>query len=95
MTRSCSPADSSATAEHQGGTVCIPTSEFVPDAALVNYYQAGDTLNGHKDDVERDLQQPIVTVSLGCDAIFLVGGTTRCGLHRQGNRTETWLQQRV
>jgi alkylated DNA repair protein alkB family protein 1 len=49
----------------------------VPDAALVNYYHSGDTLNGHKDDVEKDLDQPIVTVSLGCDAVFLLGGTTR------------------
>lgn len=50
---------------------------YLPDAALVNYYQPGDTLNGHRDDVEPDLAQPIVTLSLGCDAVFLVGGTTR------------------
>jgi len=50
---------------------------YVPNAALVNYYHAGDTLNGHKDDVESDLTQPIVTLSLGCDAVFLVGGQTK------------------
>lgn len=37
----------------------------------------GDTLNGHVDDVERDLCQPIVTLSLGCDAVYLHGGPTR------------------
>ena len=50
---------------------------FVPDAALVNYYGIGDTLGGHCDDAEHDLDQPIVTVSLGWDAVFLLGGATR------------------
>jgi alkylated DNA repair protein alkB family protein 1 len=39
--------------------------------------RAGDTLGGHCDDVEADLAQPIVSVSLGCDAVFLMGSTTR------------------
>lgn len=47
---------------------------FRPDAALVNYYSAGETLGGHSDDVESDLSKPIVSMSLGCDAIFLQGG---------------------
>lgn len=38
---------------------------------------AGDTLGGHVDDAELDLHQPIVTVSLGCEAVFLAGGLTR------------------
>ena len=42
--------------------------------ALVNYYREGDTLGGHRDDVERDQSAPIVAISLGCDAIFLLGG---------------------
>ena len=42
--------------------------------ALVNYYHEGDTLGGHRDDVERDQSAPIVAISLGCDAIFLLGG---------------------
>jgi alkylated DNA repair protein alkB family protein 1 len=50
---------------------------FKPNVALVNYYHPGDTLNGHKDDVERDLLQPIVTMSLGCAAVFLIGGPDR------------------
>lgn len=50
---------------------------YAPDAALVNYYREGDTLGGHQDDVERDMTQPIVSLSLGCDAVFLMGGPTR------------------
>jgi alkylated DNA repair protein alkB family protein 1 len=67
--------------EQQPACACCHSSSraapFTPDAALVNYYHAGDTLNGHKDDVEVDLSQPIVTHSLGCDAVFLMGGPTR------------------
>lgn len=54
-----------------------PKASFRPDVALVNYYHAGDTLGGHKDDVEPDLSQPIVTMSLGCEAVFLMGGQSR------------------
>lgn len=52
-------------------------SHYEPDAAIINYYQEGDVLGGHLDDVERDMAQPIVSVSLGCDAVFLMGGHTR------------------
>jgi hypothetical protein len=53
------------------------TRPFSPDAALVNYYRPGDTLGGHVDDAEADMAQPIVTASLGCAAVFLIGGETR------------------
>lgn len=43
----------------------------------MNYYRQGDTLGGHKDDAEKDMTQPIVTLSLGRSAIFLMGGETR------------------
>jgi alkylated DNA repair protein alkB family protein 1 len=49
----------------------------MPDAALINYYRPGDTLGGHVDDAEQDMAQPIVTASLGLDAVFLIGGETR------------------
>ncbi|KAK9906670.1 hypothetical protein WJX75_005879 [Coccomyxa subellipsoidea] len=51
--------------------------DWEPDVALVNYYREGDTLGGHKDDAEQNLCAPIVALSLGCDAIFLLGGETR------------------
>jgi len=29
------------------------------------------------DDVEHDMEQPIVGISLGCEAVFLIGGTSK------------------
>lgn len=50
---------------------------FHPDACLVNRYAAGARLSLHQDRNERDLDQPIVSVSLGLPAIFLWGGKKR------------------
>lgn len=57
--------------------VAASAAQYNPDAAIVNYYREGDTLNGHQDDVEEDVAQPIVSVSVGCDAVFLIGGHTK------------------
>ncbi|KAJ4818729.1 Alpha-ketoglutarate-dependent dioxygenase alkB [Rhynchospora pubera] len=51
--------------------------EFRPEAAIVNYYGPSDMLGGHVDDMEADWSRPIVSISLGCKAIFLLGGKTR------------------
>jgi alkylated DNA repair protein (DNA oxidative demethylase) len=50
---------------------------FVPDACLVNRYEAGARLTLHQDKNERDFAQPIVSVSLGIPAVFLFGGFSR------------------
>ena len=50
---------------------------FVPDACLINRYAPGAKLSLHQDKDERDLSQPIVSVSLGLPAIFLFGGLQR------------------
>ncbi len=50
---------------------------FRPDAGLVNRYQAGVKLGLHQDRHECDLTQPIVSVSLGLPATFLLGGLNR------------------
>jgi alkylated DNA repair protein (DNA oxidative demethylase) len=50
---------------------------FTPDACLVNRYQAGTRLSLHQDRNERDFSQPIVSVSLGLPAVFLLGGLQR------------------
>lgn len=52
-------------------------TEFHAEAAIINYYGPDDTLGGHIDDMEADLSKPIVSISLGCKAIFLLGGETR------------------
>lgn len=51
--------------------------DFVPDACLVNRYAPGARLTLHQDKNERDMSQPIVSVSLGVPATFLFGGVTR------------------
>ncbi|OMO88152.1 Oxoglutarate/iron-dependent dioxygenase [Corchorus olitorius] len=51
--------------------------EFRPEAAIVNYFALGDALGGHLDDMEVDWSKPIVSMSLGCKAIFLLGGKSR------------------
>ena len=50
---------------------------FAPDACLVNRYAPGARMALHQDRDERDLTQPIVSVSLGAPAVFLWGGLQR------------------
>jgi len=50
---------------------------FRPDACLINCYAPGTRLSLHQDRDERDLGQPIVSVSLGLPAVFLFGGLHR------------------
>jgi alkylated DNA repair protein (DNA oxidative demethylase) len=50
---------------------------FTPDACLVNRYAPGARLTLHQDRNERDMSQPIVSVSLGVPAVFLFGGVKR------------------
>jgi len=50
---------------------------FEPDACLINRYEAGTRLSLHRDENERDLTAPIVSVSLGLSAVFFFGGKNR------------------
>jgi DNA oxidative demethylase len=50
---------------------------FDPDACLMNLYEPGTRLSLHRDENERDLAAPIVSVSLGLPAVFLFGGNQR------------------
>lgn len=43
-----------------------------PEAAIVNIYSPGDTLSMHRDVAEK-CDKGLVSVSIGCDAIFVVG----------------------
>ena len=56
--------------DHAQDSVC----QYTPNAALINYYREGDKLCGHKDDAEMDQTKPLVSISIGCPAIFLMGG---------------------
>ena len=55
---------------------------FAPDACLMNLYEPGTRLSLHRDENERDLTAPIVSVSLGLPAVFLFGG------HQRGDRPQ-------
>jgi alkylated DNA repair protein (DNA oxidative demethylase) len=50
---------------------------FEPDACLMNLYEPGTRLSLHRDENERDMTAPIVSVSLGLPAVFLFGGHQR------------------
>ncbi|GGY85271.1 alpha-ketoglutarate-dependent dioxygenase AlkB [Cellvibrio zantedeschiae] len=50
---------------------------FSPDSALINIYKVGAKMSLHQDKNERDFSQPIVSVSLGLPATFLLGGLRR------------------
>jgi alkylated DNA repair protein (DNA oxidative demethylase) len=52
-------------------------AEFRPDACLINRYEPGMRLSLHQDKNERDLANPVVSVSLGLPATFQFGGLKR------------------
>ena len=52
---------------------------FEPDACLINRYQPGLQMGAHQDQDEQDFSQPIVSVSLGIPARFVVLGPERRG----------------
>ncbi|KAI0031696.1 hypothetical protein K488DRAFT_51500 [Vararia minispora EC-137] len=50
---------------------------YEPDAGIVNFYQTKDTLMAHVDRSEVCATSPLVSISLGNAAVFLIGGLTR------------------
>ena len=50
-----------------------------PECCLVNLYRAGAKMGAHQDRDEDELEAPVVSVSLGDDAVFRFGGATRKG----------------
>ena len=52
--------------------------DMVPQAAIVNVYSPGDTLALHRD-VSEASDHGIVSISIGCDAIFMAGLSTETG----------------
>lgn len=53
----------------------IPCS-YQATACIVNYYHTKSVMGGHRDDLEPAVTQPIVSLSLGRPAVFLLGGLT-------------------
>ena len=57
-----------------------------PECCLVNYYAADARMGMHQDRDEADFQWPVVSISLGDEALFRIGNTSR------GGKTESiWL----
>jgi alkylated DNA repair protein (DNA oxidative demethylase) len=50
-----------------------------PEACLINYYAAGARMGSHQDADEEDVRAPVVSISLGDDATFHIGGPARSG----------------
>ena len=48
-----------------------------PEACLVNHYAPGARLGSHVDADEADTAAPVISISLGADAIFHIGGLRR------------------
>lgn len=57
--------------------------DYMPDACLMNSYEPGARLSLHQDKNERDLEAPVVSVSLGLPAVFLYGGAARADRPRR------------
>lgn len=57
-----------------------------PECCLINYYGEGARMGLHQDRDEADFDMPVVSVSLGDDALFRIGNRER------GGKTESiWL----
>lgn len=50
---------------------------FAPDSCLINRYAGGAGMGLHQDRNEQDLSAPIVSVSIGASAKFMLGGLRR------------------
>lgn len=50
-----------------------------PDCCLVNFYDADARMGLHQDRDEADFSWPVVSISLGDDALFRIGNQTRGG----------------
>ncbi|MEG4803561.1 alpha-ketoglutarate-dependent dioxygenase AlkB [Microcoleus sp. ARI1-B5] len=64
-------------AVHVANSVDEPT--YIPDTCLINYYPASSRskLGLHQDNSELNLKPAIISISLGDDCEFVVGGTLR------------------
>lgn len=69
------PRDLALLAREIGAYVGMP---IAGQAGIVNFYNAGDSvMGGHRDDLELAFSRPVVSMSFGCTAIFLLGGASK------------------
>lgn len=65
----------------------VANSVRQPDCCLVNFYGEGAKMGLHQDKDEASFDWPVVSISLGDDGLFRVGGT-----QRGGKTHSVWLQ---
>lgn len=53
--------------------------DYPPEACLINWYEPGAKMGMHRDEDEAAQDAPVVSISLGDDARFRLGGPTRGG----------------
>lgn len=58
-----------------------------PDSCLVNWYGSGARMGLHQDRDEGDFDHPVVSISLGDDALFRIGN-----IERGGSTESLWLR---
>lgn len=58
-----------------------------PDCCLVNFYDEGARMGMHQDKDEADFSQPVVSISLGDEGLFRIGG-----VEKGGKTQSTWLR---
>ncbi|WP_297768858.1 alpha-ketoglutarate-dependent dioxygenase AlkB [uncultured Roseovarius sp.] len=64
----------------------LVSADRLPDCCLINHYSEGARMGLHQDRDEADFGWPVLSISLGDDALFRIGNTTR------GGKTESiWL----
>lgn len=56
---------------------CLSGYPHPPQACLINHYEPGTKLGSHVDADEEERAAPVISISLGDDAIFHVGGLKR------------------
>jgi alkylated DNA repair protein (DNA oxidative demethylase) len=64
----------------------VSGSDRAPECCLMNFYGETARMGLHQDRDESDFSQPVVSVSLGDDGLFRIGG-----LERVGSTESIWL----
>ena len=75
------PRDLASLANHIARVLGYP--DYNSESAVVNYYPLGSSMGGHVDKYENDLSQPLVSMSFGQSAVYLIGGKT-CDIRPTG-----------
>lgn len=77
------PMDSSLLSLAQRAAAAGGFPDFTPNSCLINRYSRGARLSLHQDKDEKDYAHPIVSVSLGLPATFLLGTLRRSDTPRR------------